>query len=66
MTQRGDEISVGPVTNFYVYSDSVNKFADLSVTLYCEALDALMKPVRYPLCPAFTVLQTPVVQGQVK
>jgi len=64
MTQRGDAISVGPVTNFYVYSDNVNKFADLSVTLYCEALDVLLKPVRYPLCPAFTVLQTPVMQGQ--
>jgi len=66
MTQRGDKISVGPVNNLYVYSDRVNKFADLSVTLYCEALDVLLKPVRYPLSSAFTVLQTPVIQDQVK
>jgi hypothetical protein len=66
MTQRGNEISVVPVTNLYVYSDSVNNFADLSVTLYCEALDVLLKPVRYALCLAFTVLQTPVMQVQVK
>jgi len=66
MTQRGNEISIGPVTNLYVYSDSVNKFADLSVTLYCKTLDVLLKPVLYPLCPAFTVLQTPVMQDRVK
>lgn len=68
MTQRAVEMSAGPVTNLrvYVYSGSVNTFADLSVTPYCEALDVLLKPVRYPFCPSFAVLQTPDMQDKVK